>query len=75
MSIALFLITVLGTFFTIAQIIFLREFLVIFFGNELSIGIILSQWLLGITIGAIAAGQLSRFYKDAAPYFFRSRFS
>ncbi|MFC2149117.1 fused MFS/spermidine synthase [Candidatus Auribacterota bacterium] len=70
MFLILFLITVLGCYFAFGQILFLREFLVIFYGNELSIGIILSLWLAGITVGAFLGGLLSRFYKDAVPFFF-----
>jgi spermidine synthase len=42
-----------------AQIVFLREFLVIFSGNELSIGIVLANWLLWGAVGSAAAGRLA----------------
>ena len=43
-----------------AQILLVREFLVTFDGNELTIGVILANWLLGEAIGAVLAGRLGR---------------
>ena len=40
------------------HIIFMRELLVVFYGNELSIGFIFASWLIG---GAIGSGILGRF--------------
>jgi spermidine synthase len=65
----LLLITLMGGYFAIAQILYLREFLVICYGNELSIGLILSLWLLGITIGAVAGGKITRHVEHATPLF------
>jgi hypothetical protein len=48
----------LGVFATIAQVIFMREMLVAFFGNELTIGTILASWFVGIGLGAFAARLL-----------------
>lgn len=42
----------------VSQIIFMREFLIVFYGNELSIGYILASWLIG---GAIGSGLFGRF--------------
>jgi spermidine synthase len=50
----------MGVFGTIAQVTFMREMLVTFFGNELCIGIILGGWLVGIGMGAAVAGFLLR---------------
>lgn len=44
-----------GVFSVFAQVLLLRESLVAFFGNELSIGIVLSTWFIGIVIGALIA--------------------
>lgn len=44
----------------IAQTILLREMLVVFQGNELSIGLILSHWLLGVAFGSLTAGQIKK---------------
>lgn len=40
-----------------AQSIFIREFLVIFYGNELTIGVIFFIWFIGIVIGAWLSGS------------------
>lgn len=45
----------LGVFSILAQVMFMREMLVAFFGNELSIGTILACWLIGISLGAFSA--------------------
>jgi len=50
---------VLGGFAVTAQAIFLREFLVVFLGNELSLGLILSTWLLGVAFGAWIGTRIS----------------
>ncbi|MCX6358160.1 MAG: hypothetical protein NT045_09880 [Candidatus Aureabacteria bacterium] len=53
-------ILIVGSYTIVAQVIFVREFLVIFLGNELCVGIILSSWFLGIGAGSIAAARLAR---------------
>ena len=45
----------LGLFSITVQVLFMREMLVSFFGNELSIGAILGSWLLAISLGAFSA--------------------
>jgi spermidine synthase len=45
----------LGFIAIIAQTLCFRELMVIFFGNELCLGIIFTAWLLGITLGAFFA--------------------
>jgi len=42
---------------TVAQILLLREFLITFYGNELSIGIILANWLILEAIGSFFLGK------------------
>lgn len=48
----------LGIFSTLAQVMLTREMLVAFFGNEVTIGVVLSSWLLSISIGAYSAKWL-----------------
>jgi len=48
-----------GVCLTIAQVLFIREFLVVLNGNELSIGLIYFSWFFGITIGAAVASKFS----------------
>ncbi len=53
----------LGAFSTITQVVLMREMLVVFFGNELTIAAILASWL--VCVGAGAA--LSRRVVDRVP--------
>jgi len=41
----------------VAQILLLRELLIVFSGNELSIGIILANWLILGAIGSYLVGR------------------
>jgi len=50
----------LGGYSLLAQVLLVREFLVVFFGNELSLGVILSSWLIGIAIGSQVAPRIIR---------------
>jgi len=45
-------VIMLGTVSQIGQVIFLRELLMVFHGNELSIGLILAAWLVWIGLGS-----------------------
>jgi spermidine synthase len=42
-----------------AQIVFLREFLITFYGNEFSLGFVLSAWLLLGAIGSLILGRIT----------------
>jgi len=48
----------LGAYSIAVQVLLIREFFVIFFGNELCMGIIFSAWLVSIFIGAILGGWI-----------------
>ncbi len=50
-------ITTTGFAATVAQIIVLRELLVLFYGNELSAGLIFAGWLLWSGVGSALAGK------------------
>ena len=50
-------ITTTGFVATVAQIIFLRELLVLFYGNELSAGLIFAGWLLWSGLGSGLSGK------------------
>jgi spermidine synthase len=50
----------IGAYTIVVQVIFIREFMVVFFGNELCLGIILACWLIGIAIGAATGGRISK---------------
>ncbi len=60
----LFSVVFVGCYATIAQVLIIREFLVVFFGSELCIGIILGTWLLGVTSGAAAGGRVAGRFKS-----------
>ena len=66
------LMILVGAYAISAQIFFIRELLVLFFGNELCIGIIFSCWFLGITAGAGISGKLIRRFKNIWNIFFTS---
>ena len=50
----------LGCFATASQVSLVREFLAVFAGNELCLGVIFACWFLGIVIGAGAGGRLAQ---------------
>ncbi|MCX8011654.1 MAG: hypothetical protein N3A64_00655, partial [Desulfobacterota bacterium] len=59
----------LGAYATTTQVLLIREFLVIFFGNELCLGIIFASWLSPIFIGAILGGKIvNRLQKTLTPF-------
>jgi spermidine synthase len=49
---AIFAFFLLGAYSTAVQVLLIREFLVIFFGNELCLGIIFSAWFAAIFLGS-----------------------
>ncbi|UCB44492.1 MAG: spermine synthase [Spirochaetota bacterium] len=53
----LFTFTILGLSGIVAQVVLLRELLILFLGNELSIGIILANWLVLEAAGALVLGH------------------
>jgi spermidine synthase len=54
----LFIITVVGLSGVIAQILLLRELLISFYGNELTIGLVLGNWVLTEALGVFLIGRL-----------------
>ena len=55
----IFGIIMMGFTATAGQIIIVREFIVVFYGNELCLGLILANWLLWGAIGSWLLGRLS----------------
>ena len=53
----LFALLLMGFTFTITQVMIIRELLVVFTGNELSIAIILANWLLLDAMGSLLWGK------------------
>ena len=50
----------LGAYYITAQVYFIRELLVIYFGNEFCLGIIFAAWFAGIGLGSSAGAKVSR---------------
>ena len=50
----------MGCLGLIAQILILRELLVVFQGSEMTIGVILANWMFSEAVGSFAASFLSR---------------
>ncbi len=50
----------LGLFETISQVVLIRELLIAFTGNELTIATVLALWLISVSLGCVAAGRSSR---------------
>jgi spermidine synthase len=67
--ILLITVVVTGLSGIIAQVILLRELLVSFLGNELSIGIILASWLILEAAGAFFLGKLIEGVKRLVEFF------
>ena len=59
----------MGFTFTVTQALLIRELLVAFFGNELSIGLILACWLILEATGSGLLGRLARRWGRRAPSF------
>ena len=47
----------LGYQATVSQVLIIREFLVVLFGNELCLGVIFSSWFVGVAVGAYVASR------------------
>lgn len=62
-------LVVMGFSGIIAQILILRELLITFYGNELSIGIILANWLILEAFGCFYLGKLADRLKEPLPGF------
>jgi spermidine synthase len=59
------ILCLIGFTSVIAQIVLMRELIVVFYGNEISLGIMLAGWLLWTAIGSSVAGRLSGRWRDS----------
>jgi spermidine synthase len=59
------ILSLIGFTAVIAQIVLMRELIVVFYGNEVSLGIMLAGWLLWTAIGSSAAGKVSVRWHDS----------
>ncbi|OOP56418.1 MAG: hypothetical protein AYP45_09045 [Candidatus Brocadia carolinensis] len=62
-------IAAIGGYATIAQVILIREFLNVFYGNELCLGIVFGAWFLGIATGAFAGAKAEHAFRHAFTVF------
>jgi len=62
-------IAAIGCYATIAQVMLIREFLNIFYGNELCLGVVFGAWFLGIAAGAFAGAKIEYTFKHAFTVF------
>src|SRR3989339_1324786 len=62
-------IAAIGCYATIAQVILIREFLNIFYGNELCLGVVFGAWFLGIAAGAFAGAKIEYTFEHAFTVF------
>lgn len=59
------ILALLGFTAVVAQIVLMRELIVVFSGNEISIGLLLASWLLWTAIGSSLLGRLATRFGDA----------
>ena len=50
---------------TVAQVLLMRELLVVFYGNEISLGLFLASWLLWTSIGSSLFGRPAAWFGDS----------
>ena len=62
-------IAAIGCYATITQVMLIREFLNIFYGNELCLGIVFGAWFFGIATGAFAGAKIEHTFKHAFTVF------
>jgi spermidine synthase len=65
----IFATLIVGLSGIVAQALLLRELLVSFYGNELTLGIVLANWVLGEALGVYLAGKLSEWLKNKLSLF------
>jgi spermidine synthase len=59
------ILSLIGFTAVIAQIVLMRELIVVFYGNEISLGIMLAGWLLWTAIGSSVLGKFSGGWRDS----------
>lgn len=56
----IFALSLIGFYAIVSQVLIIREFLITFSGNELSIGIFFANWLLLEAVGSYSAGRITK---------------
>ena len=55
------ILSLIGFSAVIAQIVLMRELIVVFYGNELSLGLMLANWLLWTAVGSSLVGRVAAY--------------
>ena len=58
------ILSLIGFSAVIAQIVLMRELIVVFYGNELSLGLVLANWLLWTAVGSSVIGRLAAYFAN-----------
>ena len=58
------ILSLVGFSAVIAQIVLMRELIVVFYGNELSLGLMLGNWLLWTAVGSSLVGRLAAYFAN-----------
>jgi spermidine synthase len=58
-------LSLIGFTAVIAQIVAMRELIVVFYGNELSLGVMLANWLFWTALGSSGLGRLTQRVRDS----------
>lgn len=59
------ILSLIGFTAVIAQIVLMRELIVVFYGNELSLGVMLANWLFWTAVGSSVLGWLAQRVRDS----------
>jgi spermidine synthase len=59
------ILSLIGITAVVAQIVLMRELIVVFYGNEISLGLTLANWLLWAAIGSALLGRIAAKAHDA----------
>ncbi|KPK99163.1 MAG: hypothetical protein AMJ95_00965 [Omnitrophica WOR_2 bacterium SM23_72] len=69
MTMVIFILLVIGLSGLVAQVLLLRELLVSFYGNELTVGVILANWIVAEALGVFIFGKIVDRIKNTIPVF------
>lgn len=56
--------SLIGFSAVIAQIVLMRELIVVYYGNELSLGLMLANWLFWTAVGSSLIGGLTEYFAN-----------
>ncbi|MBZ5545016.1 MAG: fused MFS/spermidine synthase, partial [Acidobacteriia bacterium] len=59
------ILSLIGVTAVVAQVVLMRELIVVFYGNEISLGLTLATWLLWTAVGSSLLGRIATKARDA----------